>query len=99
MSFDETRPGSHGTLGGTREPGLQRLVLPLAYELDEVLVEVDRLSHFRMLGVQLGELLGFVLGALLLMPHHQSKVAKSRNLGSKLRCSRAGRLISSGRYT
>jgi hypothetical protein len=52
-SFGKTLPGSYGTLGGRREPGLQLLGLPLPYESDEVVGEVDRLSHFRMLGVQL----------------------------------------------
>jgi len=37
----------------------------------KVLGEVDRLGHVRMLRAQLGELLGVVLGALLLTPHHQ----------------------------
>jgi hypothetical protein len=70
-SFGKPSPGSHSTLGGTREPGLQLLGLPLAHELGKVLGEVDRLAYVCMLRTQLGELLGVVLGALLLMPYHQ----------------------------
>ena len=70
-SFGKPLPGSHDTLGGTREPRLQLLGLPLAHEVDEVLGEIDRLGHVRMLGAQLVELLGVVLGALLLMLYHQ----------------------------
>jgi hypothetical protein len=70
-SFGKTLPGSHGTVGGTREPGLQLLGVPLAHELGKVLGEVDRLCHVRMLRAQLGELLGIALGALLLMSHYQ----------------------------
>ena len=69
-SFGKPLPGSHDTLGGTREPRLQRLGLPLAHEVDEVLGEIDRLGHVRMLGAQLVELLGVVLGALFLMPDY-----------------------------
>jgi hypothetical protein len=69
-SFGKPSPGSHGTLGGTREPGRQLLGLPRAHELGKVLGEVDRLASVCMLRTQLGELLGVVLGALLLMPHH-----------------------------
>jgi hypothetical protein len=64
-------PGSHGTLGGTREPGLQLLGVPLAHEVGKGLGEVDRLAYVRMLRPPLGEWLGVVLGALLLMPPHQ----------------------------
>ena len=70
-SFGKPSPGAHGTLDGTREPGLELLGLPLAHELGKVLGEVDRLAYVRMLRTQLGELLGVVLGALLRMPHHQ----------------------------
>jgi hypothetical protein len=70
-SFGKALEGAHRTLRGTGQPGLSLLGLPPAHKLDNVLGKVDRLGHFSMLGVQLGELLGFVLGALLLMPHHQ----------------------------
>jgi hypothetical protein len=70
-AFGKPLPSSHGALGGTREPRLQLLGLPLAHEVDEVLGEIDRLGHVRMLGAQLVELLDVVLGALLLMPDHQ----------------------------
>jgi hypothetical protein len=33
--------------------------------------QVDGLSDFDMLHAQLGDLLGFILGALFIMPHHQ----------------------------
>ena len=69
--FGKALEGSHGTLGGTREPGLQLLGLPLAHEVGKVLGEVNGLGHVRMLRAQLGELLGVVLGARLLMPYHQ----------------------------
>ena len=70
-SFGKPPPGSHGTLGGTREPGRQLLGLPLAHEVSQVLGEGDRLGHVRMLRAQLGERLGVVLGALFCMPHNQ----------------------------
>ena len=68
-SVGKPSPGSPGTLGGAREPGLQVLRLPLASKLDEVPGEIDRLGHLRRLGAQRGEPLGVVLGALLLMPY------------------------------
>jgi len=42
--------------------------------------EADGLAHVRMLGVPLGELPGFVLGALLLMPHHQAGRLNARQV-------------------
>jgi hypothetical protein len=63
--------GLQGTLGGALQPGIERLRLPLAHELRNVLCEVDGLRHFGLLCVSRGQLLALGLGAYLRVPEHQ----------------------------
>jgi hypothetical protein len=63
--------GPDGTLRDPCQPGLQRRTLLRAHASGKVLGEVDGLGHVRVLRAQLGERLGVLLGALLLMPYYQ----------------------------
>ena len=71
---EPTRKALHGLQRTGRralQPGIKLCGLPLADQRGKVLREVDRLGHLGRLGVELGELLGFRLRALGLMPQHQ----------------------------
>jgi hypothetical protein len=70
-SVGKPAPGSHGTRGGRRAPGLQLRGLPRAHEVGKGLGESDRLASVRMRRTPLGELWGVVLGARRLMAPHQ----------------------------
>src|SRR5229473_2046046 len=77
--------GLQGTGGCTREPRIELVRLPLAYQRGKVLREVDRLSDLGLLGPQLGQLLRLSPSALLLTAEDEPRRPAGRQgLGDRL---------------